>query len=167
MLRSSVLAAAAALLWPSSALAQQPHLSAGFDAMTGMEGGGSGYAKGIRRARTTLRFSAEGYLEEGPKHWLSIGALVEVEPRASFGADLRYQFRFARPFVVHAGATSIIAPNYLIGGTFGFAYRIDVSKIVEININPLFNVYFLGGDLAKDTVLWQGMIAVGARFGLF
>ena len=164
---ASCLAVIAFAAFTAPAEAQQLHAAGAADVIFGIEGGGSGYASGIRRTRTRLRLGAEGYIDESPRHWLGIGALVELEPRAAFGADLRYLLRVRESMVLHAGVTTILAPNYMIGGTFGYAYRRELSKDLELNVNPLVNVYFLGGDLPTDTVIWQGMISVGARFGLF
>jgi len=153
------------LLWlaPLRASAQELVISAGPDIMAGIEGGGSGYAAGVRRSRTTLRFAAEGFIDESPKNIFAAGVLVEIEPVASVGADLRYMRSFAEQFQFHVGATSIIAPKHMIGATFGFAWRYPLSESVHLNVNPTANVYFVGADLAGSTVLWQGMIAGGVR----
>jgi hypothetical protein len=161
------LALSALVVYAAPAQAQELHASGAADVVAGIEGGASGYASGIRRTRTMLRLGGEGYVDESPRHGLGIGALVELEPRASFGADLRYLFRFRELLVMHAGVTGILAPENMIGATFGCAYRMPLGKDLELNVNPLVNVYFLGNDLPTDTVIWQGMIAVGARFGLF
>jgi hypothetical protein len=164
---SATALALAALVSPSTARAQVLHASAAADVIAGIEGGGSGYASGVRRTRTMLRAGLEGYVDEQPLHWFGAGLLVELEPRASFGADLRYLLRFRENMVLHAGATAILAPDNLIGATVGYAYRLPLAKGVELNVNPLVNVFFLGGDLPKDTAIWQGTLSVGARIGLF
>jgi hypothetical protein len=166
LLAATVLTAVASAL-PARAAAQQAVLSGGIDVAAGIEGGASGYARGVRRSRTTFRFGAEGYLDELPDNILSLGVLVEVEPVATFGADLRYLRRFAADFNVHAGFTSIIAPKNMVGGTFGMSYRLGLSDAVALSFNPLGNVYFVGADLPDDTVLWQAMLAVGVRVKLF
>lgn len=163
----ALLAAAVASAAPTAAPAQELHVAGAADVLAGIEGGGSGYAAGVRRTRTTLRLGIEGHVDEQPKHWLGVGALVEVEPRASFGADLRYLLRFRETMVLQAGVTTLLAPNNLIGATFGYAYRLPLGTGVELDVNPNVNVYFLGGDLPKDSAIWQGMLALGARIDLF
>lgn len=160
-------AAAAALVVPSEAAAQELHASGAADFIAGIEGGGSGYASGIRRTRTMIRAGVEGFVDEQPTHWFGAGMLVELEPRASFGADVRYLLRFRDNMFLHAGATAVLAPDNLIGATVGYAYRLTLAKGVELNVNPLVNVFFLGGDLPKDTAIWQGTLSLGARLGLF
>ena len=163
--RCLVLTAVATCSLPAAA--QELHAAGAADILLGIEGGGSGYAAGIRRTRTMLRFGAEGHVDETPRHWFGVGALIELEPRGSFGADLRYLFRFRDTMALQAGATAVLAPANMMGATFGFAYRREFSKDLELNVNPLVNVYFLGGDLPTDTVIWQGMVSVGARIALF
>ncbi|MSP25677.1 MAG: hypothetical protein EXR75_11035 [Myxococcales bacterium] len=158
---------AASLAVPATSRAQEAHAKGGVDIVAGLEGGGTGYAKGVRRSRSLLRFGTEVWVDEDPKHQVALGALVELEPVASFGADLRYQLRASDSSVFHAGATSVIAPKYMLGATFGFGYRLAVTDTVELNFNPVANVYFWGSDLPKDTVLWQAMLGVGARVDLF
>ncbi len=153
------------LMWLAArgASAQQLVISAGPDIMMGIEGGGSGYAAGVRRTRTTLRFAAEGFIDESPDNIFAAGVLVEMEPVASVGADLRYMRSFAEQFQFHGGATAIIAPKHMIGATFGFAWRYPLSESVHINLSPTANVYFVGADLPGSSVLWQGIVAGGVR----
>ncbi len=155
------------LLGAASARAQEAHGKGGIDILAGLEGGGTGYAKGVRRSRTALRFAGEAWVDEDPTHQLAVGALVELEPVASFGADVRYQLRPSDTIVLGAGATAVIAPKYMLGATFGFGYRLRVSETVELNFSPSANVYFWGSDLPTNTVLWQAMLGVGARVDLF
>ncbi|MBM4358942.1 MAG: hypothetical protein FJ096_12630 [Deltaproteobacteria bacterium] len=152
---------------PGSANAEEIHVAGAADLIAGVEGGGSGYAAGVRRTRTTLRLGAEGFIDDEPKHALGVGALIELEPRASFGADVRYLLRFRDEMVLQAGAVAILAPENLLGVSFGYAYRLRVGRGVEVNLNPLVNVFFLGGDLPKDTAIWQATLSAGARIDLF
>ena len=164
---SSAFLALATLAAPRLAAAEELHAVGAADLVAGIEGGGSGYAAGVRRTRTSLRLGLEGFVDDEPKHWFGVGALIELEPRASFGADVRYLLRFRENMVLHAGAVAILAPNNLVGGSFGYAYRLGVGQGVEVNLNPVVNVFFLGGDLPKDTAIWQATLAAGARLDLF
>ena len=145
------------------ARAQELKVAGAADVIAGVEGGGSGYAAGVRRTRTTIRFGADLWVDEWPNNSLSVAGLVEIEPVASFGADVRYQRRVANDFVFHVGATAVIAPKHMIGATFGAAYRIDVSNMLEINVGPIGNVYFIGKDLPEGQVIWQATIGAGVR----
>lgn len=161
----TIITLTAATLMASTSLAdaQELQIAGAADVIAGIEGGGSGYASGIRRTRTTLRFGADLWVDEWPNNSLGVAGLVEIEPAASFGAEIRYQRRVAGDFVFHIGATAVIAPKHMIGATFGAAYRLDVTEILELNIGPMGTVYFMGADLPDDQVLWQTTIGAGVR----
>jgi hypothetical protein len=144
------------------AAAQEAQFAGVFEAMSGIEGGGDGYASGVRRARTTLRAGGEMWIDESPEDVVAAAAIIELEPHASIGADLRYT-RLVGDFALHAGAIGIIAPNWMIGVTFGAQYRLRVAEMVTIDFGPTGNVYFYGGDLPKSHVLWQGLASAGVR----
>lgn len=146
-----------------SAQGQEATVAGVADIMSGIEGGGSGYAKGVRRARTSLRFGAEGWIDESPNNLLGLAALIEIEPRASIGADLRYIRLVGDSFAFHAGAIGIIAPKHMIGATFGAAYRLTLGEHAVLNFGPTGQFYFLGADLPEDAVIWQAMFQAGAR----
>ncbi len=166
-MRPHALASSFAVLSCLGGLSSAAHAQLGAaiaaDVIAGLEGGGSGYAAGVRRTRTTLRLGADLWLDEWPNNSLGLGALVELEPVASFGADLRYQRRVADDFVFHAGVLGVLAPEQMVGVTFGVAYRLDLNDIVEINAGPMGHVYFIGSDLPADQILWQATLALGGR----
>ncbi len=145
-----------------AANAQEAVIAAAADVMSGVEGGGVGHAAGVRRMRTTLRLGAEGYVDEFPHDVLGLAAIIELEPTASIGADLRYIRLLGESFAFHVGAIGIIAPTHMIGASFGVAYRLAIGESFKLNLGPTGNVYFLGADLPDDRVLWQGMVQVGA-----
>jgi len=146
---------------------QQLVVDGAFDVAAGIEGGASGYAAGVRRTRTTLRFGADGWVDEYPHHIFSPGLLVEIEPVAAVGADLRYTPRINDYFRFHIGPAAIIAPNHMIGATFGMAFTLGLSERIMLNFAPIGNVYFVGADLPGNTVLWQAMAQVGVRVRLW
>jgi hypothetical protein len=163
--RAAVIAGALTLaVTPSTSRAQQPMFSAAADVMSGVEGGGTGYASGVRRARTTLRLGVDAWIDESPNDLLALAAIVELEPRASIGADLRYT-RLVSDWAFHAGAIAIIAPRHMIGATLGVGYRIPVGEMLTLSVGPTANVYFLGADLPERQVVWQGMLQGGIRVG--
>jgi hypothetical protein len=162
MRRSLPLAAALAVLSPAAAEAQVG-VGGGVDVLAGLEGGGSDYAAGVRRTRSTLHLGLDLWPEDYPDNVFTAGMLVEFEPEASIGADLRYERRLARVFVLHLGPTAVFAPKYLIGASAGFAFRVELSKRIDINVGPTANLYFVGSDLPDDQLLWQATLGAGIR----
>lgn len=145
------------------AAAQELQLGAEADVLGGIEGGGSGYAAGVRRARTTVRLGVSGWVDESPLNVISVAALAEIEPRASVGADLRYTRLVGEVFAFHAGVIGIVAPRHMIGATFGVGLRIPIADAFAFSVGPTANLYFLGSDLPDSNVLWQGMLQGGVR----
>jgi hypothetical protein len=104
--------------------------------------------------------------DEGPADALGFRAFVEVEKRASVGAEVRYERWMARNFGVWAGLTGTVAPETLFGGGFGATAIIPFGQKVGLFIEPSFSALPLGSDTPGDTVLIWGLLSVGARFGL-
>jgi hypothetical protein len=152
------------LVIATPAAAQQYVLGGGLDVMAGLEGGGSGYASGIRRTRTSLRVAAEAHVDEFPKDMAALGLLIELEPRGSVGADLRYMRQAGEKLRVNIGATGVVAPKHMLGATFGADYRISFGEGLAFAPSVTGNVYFVGSDLSGPTVIWQLNLGVGARF---
>lgn len=157
---------AGACLAPAAARAQHAVLAADADLLLGIEGGGHDYARGVRRSRTTLRLGAQGYVDEFPSHAVSAALLVELEPRASVGADVRYMFRLDDAIVFHIGAVGLVAPRTLFGATAGAVYELALADEVALDFGPVVQTYFVGSDLPERSVLWQllGQAGVRGRF---
>jgi hypothetical protein len=166
-MRVAVFAAVVFVGLPASAMAEEiaPGVALAVDARAGLEGGGSGYAAGVRRSRTTLRFGAEAWLFEDADDRLAIGLLAEVEPRLGFGGDFHYQRRLVDWLLVEVGPSAIFAPNVLLGGGLGLSFRPRLDDDIELAVGPLGQLYAGGSDL-PDRVLGQFLINAGMRFGL-
>ncbi|MBI4952572.1 MAG: hypothetical protein HY908_11110, partial [Myxococcales bacterium] len=157
---------AAAVAWlacAGTARAQRAVVAADADVLLGIEGGGLDHARGVRRSRTTLRLGAQGYVDEFPSHALSAALLVELEPRASAGADFRYLFRIEDAFVLHIGAVGLFAPRTLFGATAGAVYEIELADEVALDFGPVVQTFFFGSDLPERSVLWQVLGQGGVR----
>jgi len=155
-----------ALVTPVSAAETDPGVALAFDARAGLEGGGIGYASGVRRSRTLIRLGADAWLFEGAEDMIGVAFLAELEPHLGFGGELRYQRRLWDITVLSVGPTAIFAPRTLVGGTLGFSVRAEVSETIELDAGPITNVYFAGADLPDGVVLWQVLVSGGIRFDL-
>ncbi len=143
--------------------AQQFQPSAVAEVSSGLEGGGSASAAGLRRARTTLRLGAELRLDEAPREAWGAAAIVELEPHAAFGADVTYAHALGQRFRVHAGAVGLIAPQTLFGPTLGLQMIVGrPAAPMRLVLGPVFQAFVAGSDLPSGQVLLQGLL----RFGL-
>ncbi len=154
-----------ATLWPSDALCDG-NLAIAVDALGGVEGGGSGYAEGVRRSRTTFRAGVDGWLDSLPNDALSLAMLVEVEPDASLGGELRYQRRFLDFMVAHLGVSAFGVPETLVGLSWGLCFRPELGDAAELNVGPMGQLFVAGSDLPEDALIWQALLTAGIRFEL-
>ncbi len=148
------------------ASAQQYKVSAYAGLSSGVEGGSTSDF-GIRRARTMIRLGADASVDEFPKQIFGLYGVVELEPHASFGGEARFMQMLGTSNLVHVGGIALLAPSTLFGANAGFAHRFAFSKSVALEAGPTFQVFFIGGDLPDNAVLWQGLLQVGIHANLF
>ncbi|HHH30403.1 MAG TPA: hypothetical protein ENK57_18965 [Polyangiaceae bacterium] len=164
---ASTLALAMALAMPAEVAAEtDPGAAIAMDVRAGLEGGGLGYAEGVRRSRTIVRFGGDAWLFDPADDMIGLAFLAELEPHLGFGGELRYQRRLWEVTVVSVGPTAIFAPKTLVGGTLGFSYRPTTSETVELDVGPTGNVFFAGSDRPEGVVPWQILVNAGIRFRL-
>jgi hypothetical protein len=148
------------------ARAEELLMDGNFGVGTGVEGGDPGTGLEWRRARFRVLGGVDLRSDEGPADAIGFRAFVEVEKRASVGAEVRYERWMARNFGVWADLTGTIAPETLFGGGFGCTAIIPFGRKVGLFIEPSFQALPLGSDTPGNSVLIWGLLSVGARFGL-
>jgi hypothetical protein len=151
-----------ALFW-SAPLHAQSYQPGGFvEIATGFAGGGP---KPILfdRARTTLHFGGDLRTDPTSMDGVSAGAIVEIEPHASFGATLHY-LRWVTPHIwLGIGAEAILAPNTLVGVSALANFEIPFDNKFGLLFGPQFVVFFGGSDLPSQDPIWQLMLRGGIR----
>jgi hypothetical protein len=148
------------------AKAEELLMDGNFGLGTGLEGGDPGTGMEWRRARLRVLGGVDWRSDEEMADAFGLRAFVEVEKRASVGAEVRYERWMARDFGVWAGLTGTIAPETLFGGGFGCTAIIPFGKKVGLFIEPSFQAMPLGSDTPGDSVLIWGLLSAGVRFGL-
>jgi len=156
----------ASLAMAHEAKAEELLMDGNFGLGTGIEGGDPGNGISWRRARLRVLGGVDLRSDEGPADALGLRAFVEVEKRASLGAEVRYERWMARNFGVWAGLTGTVAPETLFGGSFGCTAIIPFGKKVGLFIEPSFHALPLGSDTPGDGILIWGLLSAGVRFGL-
>lgn len=160
------MAAFATLLSVGEARAEELLMDGNFGLGSGIEGGDPGTGMSWRRARLRVLGGVDLRSDEGPADALGLRAFVEVEKRASVGAEVRYERWMARNFGVWANLSGTVAPETLFGGGFGATAIIPFGKKFGLFIEPSFQALPLGSDTPGDTVLIWGLLSAGVRFGL-
>ena len=148
------------------ARAEELLMDGNFGLGTGLEGGDPGTGMQWRRARLRVLGGVDWRSDEGQADAFGLRAFVEVEKRASVGAEVRYERWMARNFGVWAGLTGTVTPETLFGGGFGCTAIIPFGKKFGIFIEPSFQAMPLGSDTPGDSVLVWGLLSAGVRFGL-
>lgn len=150
---------------PRVASAQQYLLGASGELASGVEGGGSPGVP-LQIGRTRIRLGLDLRVDEFPKDIYGLGLILDIEPRASFGLDVRYMRRLGPKFEVSVGAIGYLMPATLIGPSASLSYRIPLSPVAAVTVGPELNIYVLGSDLPDGTVVWQGLLQVGIHADL-
>jgi hypothetical protein len=148
------------------AQAEELLMDGNFGLGTGLEGGDPGTGLQWRRARLRVLGGVDLRSDEAIADAIGFRGFVEIEKRASVGAEVRYERWMARNFGVWAHLTGTIAPETLFGGGFGCTAIIPFGKKVGLFIEPSFSALPLGSDTPGDSVLIWGLLAAGVRFGL-
>jgi hypothetical protein len=151
---------------PRDARAQDYAFAAAVSFAGGVEGGGRGYAAGVRRAPTLLRIGGEARLPEMPRSIFEIGLLIGFEPSASFGADFRYAHLIGKHLSLHLGGEAVIAPSTLFGATGGAEVLVPLRRNVDLFAGPSVTAFFFGNDLPDGNVVWQGLVHLGVHVDL-
>jgi hypothetical protein len=159
-------AALGAVAVTREARAEELLMDGNFGLGSGLEGGDPGTGIQWRRARLRVLGGVDLRSDEGPADALGFRAFVEVEKRASVGAEVRYERWMARNFGVWADLTGTVAPETLFGGGFGCTAIIPFGKKVGLFIEPSFHALPLGSDTPGDGILVWGLLSAGVRFGL-
>ncbi len=152
-----------AVLWATSASAQQWQFDGRVGAGTGVEAGdpGSGSTE-FRRARTRLLAAVSATIDERPENAYEFGLFAEVEPHTSLGAGLRLSRDLGMQTRGFVGAVGVIAPNTLLGGEFGVRTLLaDTPDASTLFFEPSVAIIPLGSDIAGDQVLLWGLLSIG------
>ncbi len=165
-LATAAIALAATLGFTRPAAAEDYQFGAAVTVGGGVEGGGRGYAAGVRRAPMLLRIGGEARLPEMPKSIFEIGLLITFEPYATFGADFRYAHLIGKHLSLHVGGEAVIAPSTLFGATAGAEAIIPLRHNLDLLAGPSVQAFFFGNDLPDGNVIWQGFFHVGIHVDL-
>lgn len=158
--------AVAALAMTQQARAEELLMDGTFGLGSGLEAGDPGTGLEWRRARLRVMGGVDLRSDEGQADALGFRAFVEIEKRASFGGEVRYERWMARNFGVWAGLTGTVTPETLFGGSLGCTAILPFGKKFGLFLEPSFHALPLGSDTPGDSVLVWALLSAGLRFGL-
>jgi len=160
--------ALAVMLATSGAYAQQLLMGGQLGASAGLEAGDPGVGETrFRPARIRVHAGLDTRVDEEPNQGLGFIVFSEVTPHLSLGGELRYLRWFNPHLIGYVGATGVLAPKTLAGGTFGVQFHTSFDSAgTTLFLEPSFSVLPLGTDLPGDKMLIWGLLSVGIHSNL-
>ena len=138
-----------------------------FGVGTGLEGGDSGTGKlGWRRARLRISTGVDLRDDEDEADALGFRAFAELEKRATFGGEARYERWISHNVGAYAGVIGVITPETLFCGSAGATVVIPLGKRAGLYLEPSFSVLPVGADLPSTGPLIWILFSVGIKLGL-
>ncbi len=138
-----------------------------FGVGSGMEGGDAGSGKlGWRRARLRITTGVDLRDDEDQANALGFRAFAEIEKRATFGGEARYERWLSHNVGAYAGVIGVVTPETLFGGSVGATVVLPLGKRAGLFLEPSFGVLPLGADLPSTGPLIWLLFSVGIKLGL-
>jgi hypothetical protein len=130
---------------------------------SGLEGADTGAGVGWQRARTRLVFGLELGNDEVGYEAYGIRSFVELERSLAVGLEVGYVRWLYPELNLFFGASSVLAPETLFGGTVALTYLIPLGKKLSLPIWTSFSALPLGTDRpGRGAVVWA-LIGLGIR----
>ncbi len=153
------------LLWviPSrSAQAEQWESDGSASLGSGLQGGDPGTGTvAYARARMRLLAGVDLRYDETTSEGYGFYLAAELERRATFGGELRYQRWLSRTIGLHGAVLGVIAPETMVGLGVGARFGIPLARHVTLFWEPGFAVFPVGSDLPDQSVLVWFTLAGG------
>jgi hypothetical protein len=134
---------------------------------SGLEGGDTGTGQfGWRRARLRISTGVDLRDDESQANGLGIRAFAEIEKRATFGGEVRYERWMSHNVGAYGGVIGVISPETLFGGSVGMDLVIPFGKRAGLYLEPSFSILPVGSDLPSSGPLVWLLFSAGLKLGL-
>jgi hypothetical protein len=134
---------------------------------TGFQGGDPGTGRvEWERARTRVLGGIDLRNDEYKSDGIGFYGFAEVERRASFGGEIRYERWWTSTIGFHAAVVGIAFPETLLGLGVGSRFGFPIGKQVTLFLEPGFSAFPIGSDLPKGSVLLWGTLLGGIGVAL-
>ena len=123
---------------------------------TGLQGGDPGTGTvAWNRARTRVMAGVDLRDDEALTDGMGFYGFAEIERRATFGGEVRYERWWTPTIGFHVSLIGVIAPETMVGPGVGARFGFPIGKKVTLFLEPGFAVFPFGSDLPKgNVVLW-------------
>jgi hypothetical protein len=134
---------------------------------TGLQGGDPGTGQvAWMRARTRVLAGLDLRNDEFQSDGFGIYGFSEIERRASFGGEVRYQRFWTSTVGFHAAILGTVTPESMVGLGVGARFGFPLGKRATLFLEPGFAAFPLGSDLPGNNVIVWGTLAGGIGFAL-
>lgn len=134
---------------------------------TGLQGGDPGTGTvAWSRARTRVLAGLDLRADESDSNGLGFYGFAEIERRASFGGEVRYERWWTSTIAFHGSIIGIVAPESLVGLGVGARFGFPIGKKVTLFLEPGFAAFPIGSDLPGNSVIVWGTLAGGIGVAL-
>lgn len=134
---------------------------------SGLQGGdpGSGSVQ-WERARTRVMAGVDLRNDEFMSDGIGFYSFAEIERRATWGAEVRYERWWTPTIGFHISAMGIVLPETMAGPAVGARLGFPIGKKLTFFIEPGFAVFPIGTDLPQGNVILWAMFNGGIGVAL-
>ena len=134
---------------------------------TGLQGGDPGTGSvAWARARTRLMAGVDLRSDEARSDGIGFYGFAEIERRASFGAEVRYERWWTSTIAFHAAILGTIVPESMVGGGVGARFGFPIANKLTLFLEPGFAVFPFGSDLPANSIILWGTLIGGVGVAL-
>jgi hypothetical protein len=134
---------------------------------TGLQGGdpGTGSVSWVR-ARTRLLAGIDLRNDEAQSDGFGLYGFAEIERRATFGGEVRYERWWTSTIAFHASILGTVTPESMVGLGVGARFGFPIAKKATLFLEPGFAAFPIGSDLPGKSVLLWGTLLGGIGVAL-
>ncbi len=134
---------------------------------SGLQGGDAGAGSvQLARARTRVMAGVDLRSDESLADGVGFYGFAEVERRATFGAEMRYERWWTPTIGFHVSLIGVMVPNTMVGPGVGARIGFPIGKKLTLFFEPGFAVFPLGSDLPQGNVILWAMLNGGIGVAL-
>ncbi len=134
---------------------------------TGLQGGDPGTGSvAWTRARTRLIAGVDLRSDEARSNGIGFYGFAEIERRASFGAEVRYQRWWTTTIGFHASILGTLVPESMVGAGVGARFGFPIANKLTLFLEPGFAVLPFGSDLPSNSIILWGTLIGGVGVAL-
>ena len=118
------------------------------------------------RARTRVMAGVDLRNDEFMTDGIGFYSFAEIERRATWGAEVRYERWWTPTIGFHVSAIGVVLPESMVGPAVGARIGFPIGKKLTFFIEQGFAVFPIGSDLPQGNVILWVMVNGGIGVAL-